>query len=57
MWPAAPQVYALQLGTAGGEENGDVTVLGKVKRRFRRTPPSAASAESNAASASPVRRE
>jgi hypothetical protein len=34
MWPADPQVYALQLGTPGGEENGDVTVLGKVARRF-----------------------
>jgi hypothetical protein len=30
MWPADPQVYALQLGTPGVEENGDVTVLGKV---------------------------
>ena len=31
---AAPRVDALQLGTPGGEENGDVTNSGKVKGRF-----------------------
>lgn len=35
---AAPRVDALQLGTPGGEENGDVTKSGKVKRRFSAHP-------------------
>lgn len=30
----APRVDALQLGTPGGGEDGDVTNSGKVKRRF-----------------------
>ena len=35
---AAPRVDAIQLGTPGGGEDGDVTNSGKVKRRFSAHP-------------------